>query len=302
MEKNHIEGTVFNIQRFSIHDGPGIRTTFFMKGCNLHCLWCHNPESFEQNQQLFYVDNNCRRCGACVAACPKGLHRIGSNGHHLIDFTRCDGCFQCVKNCYYDGVVISGRKVDVATAWRYIMEERVYYSLSGGGVTFSGGECLLQMPFVLALLKKCHEEGIHTAVDTAGHVGIEVIKAVQPYTDLFLFDLKAIDTLVHKNLTGVGNEKILKNLEYLLEQANEIWIRIPVIPGLNDRQMSGIATYLENKPVKVELLPYHPFGIDKYGATGNKPTEVDTGPLKVMMRHLKSLFLEKGITLIDHNE
>ena len=253
--------TIFDIERASYVDGPGIRTTVFFKGCNLRCAWCHNPESQSRAPQMMFYQNKCTGCGKCKEKCPYGLDE-------------CRLCGKCTFYCPHDAREICGKEYTLDEVLGEILKDRAFYESSGGGVTFSGGECMLQIDFLEEILKKCKENGIHTAVDTAGHVPYEHFERIIPYTDLFLYDVKCYDSEKHKEYTGVGNELILENLAKLLRFAKSVWVRIPIIPDVNDteEEISAISRFLKEngKPEKVELLPYHAMGEHKYGALGKE--------------------------------
>ena len=246
-------GRIFNIQKFSIHDGPGIRTTVFFKGCNLRCRWCHNPESHASQKEILFYKNKCTACGRCK------------------DLT-VDDDFICLNGAKE----ICGRDYTVQEVFREIEKDRAFYEASGGA-TFSGGECMLQIDFLTELLKICKENGIHTAVDTAGHVPWERFERVRPYSDMFLYDIKTMNPETHKEETGVDNALILQNLGKLLKTGNRIWVRIPVIGGVNDNpeEMQKIHAFFcaNGFPEKVELLPYHSMGEHKYAALEKTATE-----------------------------
>ena len=270
------QGTIFNIQRFSIYDGPGARTTVFFKGCNLKCKWCHNPESISAKRQLEFYPDKCIGCGKCFAACPNGAHIIGEDGNHIIDREKCTVCGACVDTCYAEALVIVGQTVDAAYVVKSVMTDVPYYEQSGGGVTFSGGECMQQIDFLADIMAQLHEKGIHLAVDTAGNQPWEKFEKILPYADLFLYDIKAADSDVHRQLTGVPNQRILENLKKLSDLGKRIWIRIPYIPGCNSGEMNGIIEILKDIPVeKIEIMPFHRLGEGKYKALGID----DTGPI-----------------------
>ena len=280
MEHLAPKGRLFDIQRYSIHDGPGIRTTVFFKGCNLRCAWCHNPESQSPNPQMLVYKNKCTKCGKCKEKCPNNLEK-------------CVLCGKCTLYCPHDAREICGKEYTVDEVMREIRKDKVFYETSGGGVTCSGGECMLQIDFLCALLKKCKENGIHTAVDTAGHVPWEYFERILPYTDLFLYDVKCDDSETHKQYTGVGNELILQNLAHLLRHRSPVWVRIPVIGGVNDTvaQMERIRDFLHTHgtPQKIELLPYHAMGEHKYAALG-KTVHPFSVPSEAQMQQLKAVF------------
>ena len=199
--------TIFDIERNSYVDGPGIRTTVFFKGCNLHCSWCHNPESQSPKPQMLVYKNKCTGCGKCKEKCPNALKK-------------CELCGRCTLYCPHDARDICGKEYTVDEVMREILKDKLFYENSGGGVTFSGGECMLQIDFLEEILKACKENGIHTAVDTAGHVPYERFEQILPYTDLFLYDVKCFDSDKHKQYTGVENQLILKNLKFMIGLIN----------------------------------------------------------------------------------
>ena len=262
-------GMIFNIQRFSIYDGPGARTTVFFKGCNLKCKWCHNPESIPAQQLLEFYPEKCIGCGKCLQVCPNAAHKLDPNGQHMIDRSLCRRCMLCTDTCFAEALICVGETVTSENVIHACLADREYYKGSGGGVTCSGGECMQQIDFLAEILKGLHEKGIHTAVDTAGHQPWEKFEKILPYTDLFLYDVKAATSQMHKTLTGVGNDLILANLKQLSNSGKRIWIRIPYIPNFNSMQMEQIADILTEIPVeKIEIMPFHRLGEGKYAALG----------------------------------
>ena len=282
-----MKATIFDIERSSYVDGPGIRTTVFFKGCNLRCAWCHNPESQSNKVQMLFYKDKCTGCGKCREKCPNSMKK-------------CDLCGRCTLYCPHDAREICGKEYTVDDVMRVILKDKVFYensgggvTFSGGGVTFSGGECMLQIDFLEAILKECKKNGIHTAVDTAGHVPFEFFERIIPYTDLFLYDVKCFDSDKHKQHTGVENQLILKNLKSLLAKSTPVWIRIPIIPTVNDteEELQRIKEYLSSCgiPEKVELLPYHAMGEHKYAAIG-KEAQTFSVPSEEKMMQLKKIF------------
>ena len=278
-----MKATIFDIERNSYVDGPGIRTTVFFKGCNLRCAWCHNPESQSALQQMMFYKNKCvkcGKCGKCKEKCPNSLKS-------------CDLCGKCTLYCPQDAKEICGKEYTVSEIMSEIVKDKAFYENSGGGVTFSGGECMLQIDFLGEILRRCKESGIHTAVDTAGHVPKESFDIISPFTDLFLYDLKCLDTEKHKQYTGVGNELILENLTRLLEAGKPIWVRIPIISDVNDseEELTAVKEYFREHgfPEKIELLPYHALGEHKYAAIG-KSAPSFKAPGEEKMNNLKRIF------------
>jgi pyruvate formate lyase activating enzyme len=260
-------GTVFDIMRFSTRDGPGIRTTVFLKGCPLACWWCHNPESQAAQPELMYRANLCIACLACAAACPHGAISAGGDGV-LTDLARCVLCGTCLAECHAEARQIVGRQMSVAQALAEIRKDVAFYDESGGGVTFSGGEPLMQAEFLAAMLHACKQEGIHTALDTSGSAPWEVIDGLRADVDLFLYDIKALDDATHQKYTGVSNRRILENLRRLSGLGHTVRVRVPLIPGINDspQAIQALAVFVDSLPARpeVELLAYHRSGVEKY--------------------------------------
>ena len=266
-------GRFFEIKRFAVHDGDGIRTTVFLKGCPLKCVWCHNPEGLDGKPQLAFYPHKCVECGECADICPNGAHKVDSEGHAFLRES-CDGCGMCADLCPRDSLKFYGRQVTADRLLPVLIEDKEFYENSGGGVTFSGGECLLQADFVRECLIALKKEGINTAVDTCGFVSREQLDKVIPYTDTFLYDIKAISPDVHKKCTGQTNEIILDNLLYLDKLKKDIEIRIPYVPDYNDTEMEEIAHFLSGltSVKKVRVLPYHNYAGSKYASLGMEIT------------------------------
>ena len=270
MRNKNITGKIFNIQRFSVYDGPGIRTVVFFSGCNLRCLWCHNPESISTKQQLKYSADQCILCSRCFDLCKNKAHELIANGAHILNRGKCTVCLDCVKECYAEALVPVYREMTISKLEKSILTDEEYFRQSNGGVTFSGGEPMLQVDFLCEILKVCKNHNIHTAVDTAGAVKFGDFEKILPYCDLFLYDIKAYHSDVHKRLTGVSNALILENLKRLseIDEVN-IWVRVPVIVGANTDEMADIAEFLSKINIKkCELLPYHKLGEGKYKSLG----------------------------------
>jgi pyruvate formate lyase activating enzyme len=269
------KGIVFDIQKFSLHDGPGIRTTVFLKGCPLRCLWCHNPESQSFKVELSFKKDKCVMCGACEAVCASEVHKVTENSH-TIDYSKCNVSGKCVVACAYDALKLYGKVMTVEEIISDVIKDIKYYEKSGGGITISGGEPLGQPTFTREILKAAQEKGIHTCIETTGYASKEVIAKLLPYVDLFLFDYKATDAVKHEELTGVSNELILQNLQFIYEQGASIILRCPLIPGVNDLEehLQGIVNMSEKYPrlKGIELLPYHDMGKGKYKELGREYT------------------------------
>lgn len=262
-----MKGVIFDIQRMSLNDGPGIRTTVFLKGCPLDCAWCHNPESKLLDKQLFFYENKCIYCGKCMKIC--GNHKI-LNLVHNIDFNSCNSCGKCCNCC--DALEICGMDIDSDMVIDEILKDLVFYNNSAGGVTISGGEPLAQIEFTLDILKKAKTKHIHTCVETSGFSSFDNILKILPYVDLFLWDIKETDSSRHKEYTGVDNDVIMNNLKMLEKYKVDVILRCPIIPLYNDRaeHFKNIGLLAEKlKNVKgIDILPYHQFGKDKARSIG----------------------------------
>ena len=268
--RTEIKGTMISFKRFEIHDGDGIRTTLFLKGCPLRCKWCHNPESFLAKPTQAYYEDSCKHCGRCVRVCEQGAIIIDDKGVLHYDLDRCNACGACENACPADARLLYGKSITVEQAFRKLIQDKPFYDKSGGGVTLSGGEPLMQPEFCRALLQKLKEHGINTAIDTCGFVSRQALDAVLPYTDTFLYDVKAYHKDVHIRATGQSNQIILDNLRYLDQMGKNVEIRIPLIPGYNDGELGEIAAFLATLTCVrcVKVLPYHDFAQNKYTAIG----------------------------------
>lgn len=279
---------LFDIQRGSFVDGPGVRTTVFFRGCNLRCEWCHNPESQSGGKHIFHYAEKCISCASCDAACPFGAISKGN-----VDYAGCAFCGKCEIVCPVGALRVSGFELEEDEIVKIVIRDKPFYAQSGGGVTFSGGESMLYPDDVASLAKRCGENSVHVAVDTAGNVPWKCFETVMPYVDLFLYDIKTLDNEKHRRYTGASNERILDNLKRLLSSGKAVIVRIPVIPSINAtaEDMRKIRDFLdENGGAPVELLPYHRLGENKYRALGMLPKKFDV-PTDETMRELKKIFI-----------
>ncbi|HJA92666.1 MAG TPA: glycyl-radical enzyme activating protein [Candidatus Eisenbergiella merdipullorum] len=283
------KAVISDIKRFAVHDGNGIRTTVFLKGCPLKCVWCHNPEGISFQPQIAYYEHKCVGCGKCVKICPPKAHEI-KNSVHIFTRNLCIECGQCEEVCLGNALKLYGKEFTVSELMPLLLEDRDFYDHSGGGVTLSGGECLAQADFCSELLKELKKEAVSTAVDTCGFVAREALDKVMPYTDVFLYDIKAIDEDVHIKCTGQPNTVILENLKYLDRKNCKIEIRVPYVPGWNDNQIGKIADFLSKLKniIRVRVLPYHNYAASKYEALGMKNTLPDQLPTDKMIKEAEA--------------
>lgn len=298
------KGIVFNIQRYQIHDGPGIRTIAFLKGCPLRCLWCSNPEGQEGNPELYYLSSKCKLCGKCVEICPKNANMI-IDGNMIIDRELCDNIGKCVDACPYSARQIKGEAISVEDVARQLEKDRSFYFMSGGGITIGGGEPLFQPEFTRNILKRCKSLGLHTAVETSGYGHWVELREILQYTDWIFYDIKLIDSLEHEKYTGVPNDLILANAKKVSEaidnKQTHLTIRIPIVPGYTDSRTNiiGIVEFVRDylKTVdEIEVLKYHSFALGKYEALGRKYGLADIPPpSEDEMLEIKGLIEKLGI-------
>ncbi len=293
------KGLVFSIQRYSIHDGPGIRTTVFLKGCPMTCKWCSNPESINPFPELMVRDARCNGCGKCLEVCVPDAISLDKTSVR-VDRSRCDLCLKCVEVCLPGAIEITGKYMSVTEVADECVRDELFYRNSGGGVTLSGGEPLYQPEFAISLLKECRERGLSTAIDTSGYASWEVLDRVLQYTDIVLYDIKHINSEMHRKGTGVRNDLILKNFERIAgTRRARIWVRIPIIPDFNDSEqfIDKLAEFIMGMPIeKISLLGYHEWGKPKYGALGIKyPLDGCVPPSQERLQILSGIMQSKGL-------
>ncbi len=263
---------IFNVQKYNMYDGPGVRTIVFFKGCPLRCQWCSNPESQRSVPEVLFRHDRCVHCGACVPVCPVGIHRITDAGKHEVNRSiNCIGCRACEEHCPESALSIAGEKKSISELLEIVEEDRPFYEISGGGITLSGGEAMMQPQAAESLLAACQSRGINTAIETCGYAKQDVLRRIARFMDLFLFDLKHMNSEKHLELTGVRNERILSNLKFLLNEGYRVAVRMPLLRNVNDSKEEIIEVINFLRPyagyknfIGVNMLPYHKLGVNKY--------------------------------------
>lgn len=296
-----LKGVVFDIKKFAIDDGPGIRTTIFLKGCPLQCWWCHNPEGQHSQPELMFRKNRCTNCEECISACSKHVLSLTTNQQLSINRGNCNLCGKCVEKCPTGALTIIGKETGVNEVMKEIEKDQTFYEQSKGGITISGGEPLLQINFLTKLLEECKNKNIHTAVDTSGYASSQTIEKIKDKVDLFLYDIKIMDGKKHKQFTGASNRQILQNLKTLAQNGNDILVRVPIIPEINDNKenITHTAEFILSNNIKhVCLLPYHRAGIEKYRSLGRRYKLMKTpSPTEEKLNSLKQQLQAKGLTV-----
>ena len=276
-----LQGTIFDIQRFSLHDGPGIRTTIFFKGCSLHCFWCHNPEGLGLKKQIQFTETRCIQCGACVVVCPEGAQEL-RNGVRSYNRDLCKECGKCIEACCMEALLQVGKTVSAADIMLEVTADKPFYKTSGGGVTLSGGEPALQPEFAAAILVACKAEGIHTAIETAGNVPWSNLKRLVSLSDLLMMDIKHMNDANHRTITGASNKRIIENAKHLVKENKPVIFRTPLIPTVNDnhKDIKAIGDFiaglrnevfndnLHHPGISWEILSFHKLASDKYRGLG----------------------------------
>ena len=289
-----MKGMITDIQRFSLNDGPGIRTTVFLKGCNMRCTWCHNPETLPTGAGLLFYPAKCIGCGHCVMVCPNGAHISDEYGNHVLDRTRCGGCGKCAEVCYAEALVRCGKEMTVEEVMAEIVQDKLYYETSGGGVTLSGGEVMMQPEFAAALADACHEAGIPVAIESNICFGFEQMEELLNKVDLIMCDVKLVNDELHKQYTGVSNRLILENLPRIDALGKPVIVRTPLIPGVTDTEenIAAVAELLRNMKhlERYELLNFNPLGGAKYDSLGKYNPFATARPLpEARLQTLKAL-------------
>ncbi|GAA0748241.1 trans-4-hydroxy-L-proline dehydratase activase [Clostridium oceanicum] len=292
------KGTIINIQKYSVHDGPGIRTTVFFKGCPLNCWWCHNPETQNKRHQIMFFKERCKGCGICIKRCPENAIKI-IDGYPIIDNNKCTLCSKCADFCPNDAREYVGKDLTSKEVMDEVMKDEMFYEDSGGGVTFSGGEPMLHVDFIDEILDECREKEVHTTLDTSGYASWESFDKIRDRIDLFLYDLKVMDKEKHKKYIGVDNTLILSNLKKLSKHGHNIFLRMPIVVGVNDDDKNiddSIEFISKLNVLQVNLLPYHKMGMEKYKRLDMEyKLTGDEKPSDEYMNKLKEKFERAGI-------
>ena len=297
---------IFNIQKFSTHDGDGVRTTIFFKGCPLRCMWCHNPESQHYYKELIFHHHKCTACGRCVAKCKQGANSI-VDGKIVFDRSKCTACGVCTDWCITEARELAGKEYTVDALVKEAMKDKIFYEQSGGGVTLSGGEVMSSqhMDYVEEVCRKLHENGVSVFIDTSGYTDYENLKRILPYVDVFLYDIKVMDPEDHKKYIGVDNSLILENLKKLSDEGAGLYIRLPIIQQVNatDEHIESVIHFLKENNIharQVNLLPYHDIGKGKYASLDMEYHDDEMSvPVSELMEHFKSMFEEQGFNKVN---
>ena len=297
---------IFNIQKFSTHDGDGVRTTIFFKGCPLRCMWCHNPESQHYYKELIFHQHKCTACGRCVAKCKQGANSI-VDGKIVFDRSKCTACGVCTDWCITEARELAGKEYTVDALVKEAMKDKIFYEQSGGGVTLSGGEVMASqhMDYVEEVCRRLHENGVSVFIDTSGYTDYANLKRILPYVDVFLYDIKVMDTEDHKKYIGVDNSLILENLKKLSDDGAGLYIRLPIIQQVNatDEHIESVIHFLKENNIharQVNLLPYHDIGKGKYASLDMEYHEDEMSvPVSELMEHFKSMFEEQGFNKVN---
>lgn len=288
-----LRGCIWDIKKYALHDGPGIRTTVFLKGCPMRCLWCCNPESQDANPEIIWIGENCIRCNLCLEICPAQAISEENNKGKTVDAEKCDLCGLCVSRCPGEALKLVGRLMSVDEILREVVKDEVFFYRTKGGLTLSGGEPLAQPDFAYELLRqyKTEEHGLHTAIETSGYADWAIINRILEYTDLILFDIKHMDSTQHMRLTGVDNKLILQNARRIASSSKQLIIRFPIIPGCNDNEKNVDSTAAFVRELsgveEIDILPYHRLGEPKYARMGKEYTL--SGQQSVPPEHLASI-------------
>ena len=297
---------IFNIQKFSTHDGDGVRTTIFFKGCPLRCMWCHNPESQHYYKELIFHQHKCTACGRCVAKCKQGANSI-VDGKIVFDRSKCTACGVCTDWCITEARELAGKEYTVDALVKEAMKDKIFYEQSGGGVTLSGGEVMASqhMDYVEEVCRKLHENGVSVFIDTSGYTDYENLKRILPYVDVFLYDIKVMNPKDHKKYIGVDNSLILENLKKLSDEGAGLYIRLPIIQQVNatDEHIESVIHFLKENNIharQVNLLPYHDIGKGKYASLDMEYHDDEMSvPVSELMEHFKSMFVEQGFNKVN---